>query len=1233
MKKLFFFVFLFFVCFLIKDNPSVESIDMANYCYMPPSIGQTFPPNVLFVIDVSGSMSWCAYNPTSSKQSCCNNSSGCGWIYHGDEEGYFIPDKVYERQYISIPNGGNDYVWVETTGTASTCPKTANDINTSKKYKGACLNFIYMRRVALVRWALTGGKLASCSSNDPKRCDPELYGQPSANLSCDSYGCVLESEAGIKVRVPWARIYDSLTFQFRNLSLQPRLGAMFFSGNGVRSNKVYIGDFTSSANFDATNPYKNLIAAINYEPPSGATPTALALWDAYNYFAQNPPQYGGFTPQQGSGDKWRNPMYQCSDENNNGVCEGSELKLVWCVKNFVILLTDGQWNMGASGGTCSIDNGYESASADPVVPAYWLHKRGFTNAPTGISSHVEAIYGIGLWLGGTGEKSLKQVAMYGSFDRNKTWPDNLTGYPTASCGPIDDCCSGANCGKGSSCTPLPSSSSDWDKDGDGKPDTFYSASNATEIKEAVKTAIFDILRRASSGSTVATLASRTGISSLVIQPYFYPKYQREDGTELSWLGFLRSFWVDLKQNLREDTIVNKVLDMAQNAWDKIIQFVRTEDETKIAVLAGDTDSGSNACQLETIKDLNQVKPVFDSGCWLAQNSASARNIKFNKDGTLTDFTTNEASYFASIWQTVDSTIDSTKASCIIRYLRGENLSSDSTCNTLTYVQRTRELNINSFCNTNLTATWKLGDIINSTPSVVSDQPVNIYHIKYGDTSYVAFIRGDDYKNRPTIAFVGANDGMLHAFRVGTVVNQADPFHPSKLQNAPNDAGNNLIGREEWAFIPKNAIPYLIWCGKSDYCHVPTVDYRTFVVDAKINGTWKTLLIGAMGFGGKALGSYSSSIFVIDITDPINPSLLWEKSLPDQTLTLSFPAVLKADDWYVIIGSGPKDPQGTSFSTAKIYFFRLADGYLTKTLTVGVTAAVGDIMPVDFDNDYFDDVIYFGTYTTNSGDFYRIYLKGKSVSALSDNDIKKAVSVSRPVFAAPNFTVDELGKLWVFFGTGRYLGDSDKTISYTNYFVGFKDECMVSGCNYVLGSSGTTNTTTTQVYATVTEVKKICSCDSSGCSQVDVVYDTTPVSTQVEPQHGWYYELNQEAVISQPTVFGGNVDVLVFAPPQDICAYGGNTELMALYYKTGTPNPRPAVFSSLATSGTQGTVTVYAKIPLGSGAPPFGNPFQITQGTSSREYTKFVQVSTGAVLRLQQQVSPGYESRFISWIEK
>ena len=791
----------------------------------------------------------------------------------------------------------------------------------------------------------------------------------------------------------------------------------------------------------------------------------------------------------------------------------------------------------------------------------------------------------------------------------------------------------------------PDLQSEWDKDGDGIPDTYFYVVNPLKMEQELEKAFADILRKASSGATVATLASRTGISSLVVQPYYYPIYLTETGTELSWLGLLRSFWVDLKQNFREDTVFSKILNIAQSAWDKIFHFITVGDETKIAVLAGDSDTGTNACTLESIKDLHQVKAVFDCGCELANTSPSTRNIKFNNNGILNNFDTSQASSLLSIWQTVDSTIDSTKAGCIIRYLRGEDLSNDSTCRTFSYVQRTRKLNINTFCGSEGEQTWKLGAIIHSSPSVVSDQPVNIYHIKYGDSSYSDFIKDPAYKNRPSLIFVGANDGMLHAFRIGTIVNQASLEQPSKVQNAPNDTGTDKIGKEEWAFIPKNALPYIAWYGKQEFkdCHVPTLDYRTLVVDAKINGTWKTILVGAMGFGGRALPEtnpqFSSSIFVLDITNPTSPSLLWENSLPDKTLTLSFPAILKVNDnWYIVVGSGPKDPKGTSFSTAKIYFFNLSNGNLVKTLQIGgsnpVSASVGDIMPVDVDFDYSDDAIYFGTYNASSGDFYRISLKSssgyKEINNLSDNSIVKAVSISRPIFGAPNFTKDEFGKLWVFFGTGRFLGDQDKVIGYANYLVGFKDLCWNDSCSTTYSLSQFTNTTSITVQATVTELKKICSCTGSSCGLVDVVYNTTPVTSIQEVNIGWYYQLSGEAIFSQPLVYGGIVDALSFLPPQDVCAFQGDTNLLVLYYKSGTAYPRPSLLSSLATSGTQGTITVHSKVSLGKGVPPFGNPFQIST-TTTNIYTKFVQLSSGQVLRMKHPTIGG--GKFISWIEK
>lgn len=792
---------------------------------------------------------------------------------------------------------------------------------------------------------------------------------------------------------------------------------------------------------------------------------------------------------------------------------------------------------------------------------------------------------------------------------------------------------------------IPDLQSEWDKDRDGTPDTYFHVVNPLKMEQELEKAFADILRKVSSGSTVAALSSQTGFSSLLIQPYYYPKYQTNEGTELSWIGFLRSMWVDLRQNIREDTVANKILDVLGSTFDKIIKFITVENETKVAVLQGDAESGTNACTRETEKELEEIKSVFNSSCWLCDVNPDNRTIKYNTGSGLADFTTSVASSLRPLWQTIDSNIDNdTKAGCLIRYLRGENVSGVSGCSTLPNIRRPREINLsqNQFCpGSSGIKTWKLGDIVHSNPVVVSDQPVNIYHKKYRDTSYADFINTPAYKNRPSIIFVGANDGMLHAFRVGTIINQASFSQPSKLQNSPTDTGNNLIGREEWAFIPRNALPYLAWYGKEEFrdCHVPTVDYRPFVFDAKIGGQWKTLLLGVMGFGGKAIPAtnpqYSSSIFLLDVTNPTTPSLLWEKTLDDRTLTLSFPAIVKiGENWYVVAGTAPTNPQGTEFTTARLYFFNLNDGSQARTpITVetGLNAAVGDLMVTDVDFNYSDDTIYFGTYTTNSGNFYRLVIK----NGLANATLSRAVTVGAPIFAAPNFTKDENDKLWVFFGTGRFLIDSDRVIGYTNYLIGYKDPCWNGSCTttYTLGNF--TNTTNLQVQATITEIKKVCTCNATSCGLVDVAYKTNPVTSYNEVSIGWYIALTnpKEAIFSQPFIYGDILDALSFEPSNNACIPGGTTKIIPLNYKNGTADPRPAVYSPSAVQGTVAvgqTVTIQSKISLGYGSPPFGNPFQVTS-TIGQEIKKFIQLSGGVVIELPQ--IGGLGGRFISWIEK
>jgi Tfp pilus assembly protein, tip-associated adhesin PilY1 len=617
-------------------------------------------------------------------------------------------------------------------------------------------------------------------------------------------------------------------------------------------------------------------------------------------------------------------------------------------------------------------------------------------------------------------------------------------------------------------------------------------------------------------------------------------------------------------------------------------------------------------------------------------------------------------------------------------------------------------------------TWKLGDIINSTPSVVSSEPVNIYHLRYNDGTYLRYIQRNEYKNRASFMFVGANDGMLHAFRMGRLVQTGDPSRPTKLVNKYGDTeANDRVGREEWAFIPKNALPYLVWYGNPNYCRVPTVDYRTAIFDVSIgdpdllipdpaNATktpdsWRTILIGTMGFGGKSITAgklgpssgtetYSSSVFALDLTDWLDctstrldctstpPKLLWEVRLTDGTLTTSFPAVVRLGDpnkngeWYVVIGSGPEDPNGTSFAREpKLYFIDLRNGNIVNKINIPVPRdvegfAVGDIAVVDVDNDYQDDVIYFGVYgRTNAGNvwgnFYRLSLRSgsryKSVKALTSRDICTAIDLSTfatagntpPVFGAPNFTKDEFGRLWVFFGTGRYIMDSsDMVMSYNNYLIGFKDEnwnSSSSTCpapyNRPTDPPGNrlTDVTNQSLTVTITEVRQMCMCDASGCGMKDVVFSAYSNSMPLEPPRGWYYKLTGEAIYSQVFVIGGIVDALTYVPPEDICQMEGSSNLISVYYKTGRPYPRPSVLSPNVVIETDRgniavgqTVQLLQKISMGQGIPPTGNPFQVLQSSqASQQIEKFVQVSTGVVHRITQQRAIEAEERFLLWIEK
>ncbi|MEO0228298.1 MAG: PilC/PilY family type IV pilus protein [candidate division WOR-3 bacterium] len=1276
MKRLFYVLLLITIMYPIIASAQT----MNDYCQWPPFLSTPVQPNVLLLIDTSGSMGWKAYSYDSDKDGTPDKPYDPNVTY----EGYFDPEKYYttDSNGVYVETAPPTGIPCQKTCTAGKCQnknspcggywddtKTCSGKNeryccTNSSQTGDCtssiggnyLNYAYMSRIDLLRWAMTGGKPSSCDNLQITTCDPEVYGQPNANLSCDASGCILISSDGTtKVKARWDRITgDSggLLFQLKKLGLTPRMGAMFFDSTGV-NRTVYIGDFTGSASYDGVNPYKNTITAINYEPPGGATPIGPALWDAYNYLAQLTPKFGGPQPQTGSGNEWKNPMFQCVNENNDDNCQGNEFKLVPCAKNFIILLTDGQWNYGGDPTptlTCSIDSGVsawdggtgEQYSADPVVPAYWLHKKGFTNAPTGLNTYVEAIYTIGMWLGGTGEVSLKNVSMYGSFDRSRTWPGGTSDYPRFNTCWVDDCSkyTGTN-GKGSSCTPLPPSSPDWDKkdmDGndipDGIPDTFFKADDAVQIKNQIVKIILDILRRVSAGTAVSILASGEGQGANLLQAVFYP--QRTLGiynTDISWTGAMQNLWYYIDplfqlSTIREDTDGDRKLNLV-NDYITQIYFDQTSGQT-LASRCQDTDGDGDCDVTKPTINFEDLKNLWEGGIKLFQKQPANRGIYTNYNGFVS-FNTSLASdpTFRGLLQAANET----EAQNIINYVRGTDITN--------YRSRTVTLNVGG---TNVTNTWKLADIVHSTPRIQSWVPLNDYYDRYNDNSYDKFTKDlqEDGKTLKTtkiytdrgMVYVGANDGMLHAFYLGKL-----KLYPgtSSLKAELLDVSSTYDpGDEVWSFIPKNALPYLKYLMHPDYCHLYYVDASPYLFDASIGtdgctesnywdcskttNTWRTILIGSMNLGGacRNLGSTCtdcvktpvsdigySSYFALDITDQENPKLLWEFSNPALGFSTSGPVVFRAGPpdkngrWFVMFASGPTGPidtaahnfLGKSDQNLKLFILDLKTGQLLSTVDTGITNAFGGSVVssvVDLDDDYQDDVVYIpyskwdsGTASWKGG-IGRFITNGLSVGSPNfTNRWSNVITTSGPVTSAPVFLRSKnKHELWMYFGTGRYFYKTDDLTGRRRIY-GIKEPC----------------------YSTTDNIDPTCTTTVSEESLSD---STSSISSSIG--NGWYINLDcaagdtgctytspsgysAERVITTPLASPvGAVFFTTFSPTSDICGYGGSSYIWAVNYRTGGVAPSAALQGKALLQLSTGEIreidlkTAFTdRIPSGSGS--------------------------------------------------
>ena len=220
-----------------------------------------------------------------------------------------------------------------------------------------------------------------------------------------------------------------------------------------------------------------------------------------------------------------------------------------------------------------------------------------------------------------------------------------------------------------------------------------------------------------------------------------------------------------------------------------------------------------------------------------------------------------------------------------------------------------------------------------------------------------------------------------------------------------------------------------------------MDGSSEVGDIYAAGSWKTILVGGLNRGGKGY-------YALDITDPANPSLLWEFTDANMGYSYGNPRIVKlggsssdAGKWVVIVTSGYDNADGKGH----LYVLNANTGAVIRDISTGVGSAASpsglariSARVVAPDTDSTVKAVYGGDLL---GNLWRFDVNGdvgaSGYEAQLLVTLKDGSGNAQPITAKPTVaTVD--GVPVVFIGTGVFLGTSDVTSTRQQSFYAVKD---------------------------------------------------------------------------------------------------------------------------------------------------------------------------------------------------
>lgn len=509
-----------------------------------------------------------------------------------------------------------------------------------------------------------------------------------------------------------------------------------------------------------------------------------------------------------------------------------------------------------------------------------------------------------------------------------------------------------------------------------------------------------------------------------------------------------------------------------------------------------------------------AKPINPDGSygadlWTASiPAASTRNI-FTYDPTTT---TGVAFNSTSLSPEQKTSISTTNSGAIVSWVRGENVE-------------------------NLRARASLlGDIVNSGPVYAGRENMGFSRLSadQGGASYAEYYTTHKL-NRREVIYVGANDGMLHAFdaTIGT----------------PEEPDTKVDGEEVFAYIPSSMLSKFESLSSPTYgknntnLHRYFVDGQMFVSDAYVGGKWRNLLVGALGGGGRG-------IYVLDVTNPDSFSEkdvlfeLTEEDYPELGNIMGSPFIApgKDDGWKIYVGNGynsSKDGAAKGFLGIIDINYELGVSGSTPTKFIATNTDAGNalsqpaLLPdtkgtivAAYAGDVLGNLWKFDLSNTNPGSWARAYGSTPLFVAAKGSD-------RQPITASPTLgfnTSLSPARVMVYFGTGRYAAATDAQVSTDIQSF------------YAIADKGAA------VAGRASLHEKTISSESTSTKRI-IDGEVTSDGTNAVPWNtvsGWYLDFPaNERIIVKPQLYYDRLIFPTVIPSDDPCLSGGSTWVMEL----------------------------------------------------------------------------------------